>query len=369
VSRDQDRLDIAQIVPYYPPHLGGMEVVAASLAECLAVDNRVRVLTSRIGAAREPKRERHGNLSVRRFPAVEVANTPVFPTALPSILALSRRTILHVHVTQAFAPELAAVGSLLGGRPLVAHYHMDVDPTGYPRVLAAYKRLILAPILRRAGRVIVLDDTQATLVAERYRVSTRLIELLPNGVHARFFSDDEPEAIENRPYRLLFVGRLSAQKNLNRLLDAARLLRRPIDLVVVGDGEQRANLEQRVTKAGQLGIRLVGRQTAEALVQWYRWADVLVSSSDREGMPLAFLEAMAAGVPIVGTDVPGSRETLAGVGVVVPPTAAALAGALEMLAGDQARRREMAAAGRRRVAGRSWDTVSDRLVEIYRELV
>jgi rhamnosyl/mannosyltransferase len=246
---------------------------------------------------------------------------------------------------------------------------MDVDPTGYPRVLAAYKRLILAPILRRAGRVIVLDDTQATLVAERYRVSTRLIELLPNGVHARFFSDDEPEAIENRPYRLLFVGRLSAQKNLNRLLDAARLLRRPIDLVVVGDGEQRANLEQRVTKAGQLGIRLVGRQTAEALVQWYRWADVLVSSSDREGMPLAFLEAMAAGVPIVGTDVPGSRETLAGVGVVVPPTAAALAGALEMLAGDQARRREMAAAGRRRVAGRSWDTVSDRLVEIYRELV
>jgi glycosyltransferase involved in cell wall biosynthesis len=360
------KLDIAQIVPYYPPHLGGMEAVAASLAEGLAVNNRVRVFTSSVGAGNGSTPEQEGNLSVRRFPTVEVANTPIFPTALPSILALPQHTVIHVHVVQAFAPELATVGSLLRQRPLVAHYHCDVPPSTHPRLLAAYKRHVLAPILRRAKRVIVLDDAQASAVHDWYRVPADRIRVLANGVDDRFFSGEEIEEIEeieDRPYRLLFVGRLSGEKNVTRLLDTAGLLDRPFELVIVGEGEQGDELRRRAAATGPPGIRFVGQQSGEALVDWYRWADVLVSTSDGEGMPLVFLEAMAAGVPIVGTDVPGSRETLAGVGTVVPPTAPALAEALQSLADDAARRKEMAA------AGRSWDSVADRLEEIYREIV
>jgi glycosyltransferase involved in cell wall biosynthesis len=364
----QSGLDIAQIVPYYPPHLGGMEAVAAFLAEGLAVNNRVRVLTSRVGASRGSTLETP-NLTVHRFPAFEMANIPVFPTALASILTLPRDTILHVHAIQAFAPELATLGSLLGRRPLVAHYHFDVNPTSRPRLLTAYKRHVLAPILRRADRVIVLDEAQASEVHDWYRVPTDRIRVLANGVHSRFFSNSEPEEIKDRPYRLLFVGRLSSQKNVNRLLDAVNLLGRPFELVIAGDGGQGEELKRRVAASGSPGIRFVGHQTGDELVNWYRWADVLVSSSNREGMPLVFLEAMASGVPIVGTDVPGSRETLAGVGLAVPPIPSALAEALRSLADDVARRREMATAGRLRVAGRSWSSVSDRLEMIYRELL
>ena len=369
MSRHENGLDIAQVAPYYPPHLGGMQIVAASLAECLAVDNRVRVFTSRVGATRALRFEVDRNLVVRRFPAIEVANTPIFPTALPFLLALPRRAIIHVHVTQAFTPELAAMGSLLGGRPLVAHYHMDVDPSNYPRLLSVYKRRILAPILRRARRVLVLDDSQASLIHEWYEVPADRIKVLENGVDARFYSKQETKPINARPYRILFVGRLSGQKNVNRLLDAVSLITRPVELVIAGDGAERDDLERRASTTDPSGIKFVGRQTADALVQWYRWADVLASTSDREGMPLTFLEAMAAGVPIVGTDVPGTRETLAGVGMVVPPNAAALAGALQSLADNEAQRREMAIAGRSRVAGRSWSSVSARLEEIYSELI
>ena len=215
--------------------------------------------------------------------------------------------------------------------------------------------------------MIVLDEAQASAVHDWYRVPDERIRVLANGVHDQFFSNKETDEIKGRPYRLLYVGRLSGEKNVNRLLETVALLSRPFELVIAGDGEQGDALRRRAS--GRPGIRFVGQQSGEALVDWYRWADVLVSTSDGEGMPLVFLEAMAAGVPIVGTDVPGSRETLAGVGMVVPPSAPALAEALESLADDLARRRDMAAAGRHRVAGRSWQSVADRLEKIYREMV
>ena len=301
------KLDIAQIVPYYPPHLGGMEAVAASLAEGLAVNNRVRVFDIERRGRQRVDTPTGGQPVGPALPDRRVANTPIFPTALPSILALPQHTVLPVHVVQAFAPELATVGSLLRQRPLVAHYHCDVPPSTHPRLLAAYKRHVLAPILRRAKRVIVLDDAQASAVHDWYRVPADRIKVLANGVDDRFFSGEEIEEIEeieDRPYWLLFVGRLSGEKNVTRLLDTAGLLDRPFELVIVGEGEQGDELRRRAAATGPPGIRFVGQQSGEALVDWYRWADVLVSTSDGEGMPLVFLEAMAAGVPIVGTDVP-----------------------------------------------------------------
>ena len=150
----------------------------------------------------------------------------------------------------------------------------------------------------------------------------------PTGCTTDSSPAEEIEEIKDRPYRLLFVGRLSGEKNVNRLLDTVGLLDRPFEFVIVGDGEQGDDAQASGRRRRPTGIRFVGQQSGEALVDWYHWADVLVSTSDGEGMPLVFLEAMAAGVPIVGTDVPGSRETLAGVGTVVPPSAPALAEAL-----------------------------------------
>jgi glycosyltransferase involved in cell wall biosynthesis len=165
--------------------------------------------------------------------------------------------------------------------------------------------------------------------------------------------------------RLLFVGRLSPQKDLPLLFDAVRVLGPKAELVVAGDGELRHDVEAmaRVSLSGQ--VRVVGAQTPQQLGEWYRWADVLVSSSEREGMPLCFLEAMASGLPVVATDVPGTRETLAGAGRLVPRSGTALAAAVDDLRTHPRQAEEMGAAGRHVVEPLRWSRITEMLEEIY----
>jgi glycosyltransferase involved in cell wall biosynthesis len=108
------------------------------------------------------------------------------------------------------------------------------------------------------------------------------------------------------------VGRLRQEKGYSILLDAAVLVRarRPdIKFVIVGDGEQAASLRQ---KAGRLGLSSTvlftgARQDVESLLGIM---DLFVLPSLWEGLPTVILESMACGVPVVATDIPGTRELI-----------------------------------------------------------
>src|ERR1700738_2701859 len=89
---------IVQVVPYYPPHIGGTEVVAQAIAEGLARDHRVEVLTSTSAPTQAPHFERTGNLRVRRLRTVEFAHTPFMPTLPIHLARIPRRAVVHVHM-------------------------------------------------------------------------------------------------------------------------------------------------------------------------------------------------------------------------------------------------------------------------------
>ena len=360
--RDQ-ALKVAQITSYYPPHLGGVETVAERLAQGLSRRHKVWVITTNAGATGALRHVERRNLRVNRYRSRRVANVELFPGALVGVARLPRGTILHAHVTEAFVPELAALGALLGKGPLVAHYHMDVRATGQKRVYERWKDNVLGPVLRHADRVIVLSNCQQAEVVARYRVRPGNICVLPNGVDDVYFQPKVARPHGPRPLRLLFVGRLSPQKDLPLLFDAVRLLGPKVELVVAGDGELRKDVETMGALGGH--TRVVGEQTPQQLGEWYRWADALVSSSEREGMPLSFLEAMASGLPIVATDVPGTRETLAGAGKLVARSGTALAAALDDLRTHPQEAEEMAEAGRQLVEPLRWSRIIEMLEEIY----
>lgn len=333
---------IVHVVPYYPPHLGGMEKVASSIAEELAKATPVVVLTTNCTAKELPGVERSGRLTVRRLRAFEVANLPVAPSLFWRCLAISPRSIVHVHVAQALIPEMVCIARRLRGGKFIAHFHLDVAPSGrFGRIFAWYKSTVLGRTLRSASKVIALSADQARFLEQTYQVKADQIAVIPNGIGSEFSPGPESDSQHDRPLRVLYVGRLSQQKALPRLVHALAAMTQPAEALLIGDGEERPVIEDLVQRYGLDNVQLPGRRHGDELVATYRWADVFVLPSDREGMPLVALEAMACGLPVIATDVVGNRELLDGIGLLVQPDAAALAAALDQVAENDILRSEL----------------------------
>jgi glycosyltransferase involved in cell wall biosynthesis len=334
VSRAGSQL-IVQVVPSFPPHIGGAENVAKTISEGLADSGPVEVLTSRSGAGTAPRLDRRGRMVVRRLLTIEVAHVPFMPSLLLHLLRLPRRAMVHVHIAQAYVPEMVWLASVLRRRSYVAHFHLDVDPSGcFGRLFVAYKRWILGPVLRSAARVIVVSSDQPDFLRRRYGVAQDRIVSIPNGVGPEFFREPREAPNHGGPFRLLFAGRLAPQKNVSLLLRAVAAMSVPVELVLVGDGEERAMLERLAAALGLSNTRMVGAVVGEDLVRWYCWADALVLTSHKESTGLVLLEAMAAGTPVVATKVVGITDTVGDAGLLAPPEPDAFAAAVEQLAAD-----------------------------------
>ncbi|MQY12761.1 Glycogen synthase [Streptomyces sp. RB5] len=356
---------ILQVTPYYPPHLGGLERVVANLAEGLGARYDVRVVTTALGAHGAARRTREGRVTVRRHRAAELAHTAIAPGLALTLLRAPRGSVLHLHAAHALWPELAALAAKTRRLPLVVHFHLDVDPTGrLGGLLPAYKKHVLGRVLRSAAAVVVLTEAQAEFVRDRYGTPARRVFVVPNGVGAEFYR--EPREPGPGPLRLLFVGRLSAQKNVARLLDALSLVREPVRLRIVGDGELREELAARVRRLDLGGVvEFSGALYGDELAAAYAAADAFVLPSDKEGMPLAALEAMAAALPVVATDVPGNAELLGDTGLLAGPEPAALAAAIDSLAADPGLRRRLARRSAAAAPGYSWEAVTAAVEQVY----
>ena len=353
---------VVQVTPFYPPHLGGTERVAQVLAELLAEHRDVLVLTTTCGSNGSPRYERAGRLRVRRARGIEAAHSPISPGLALDLLRVPGDAIVHAHLGQAFLPEMVWLTSLLRRRAYILHFHLDVDPSGpFGLLLAPYKRFVMGPVLRGAARIIVLAEEQADFVVRRYGVPRTRIVVIPNGVPEAFFLERASAPCEpSAPLRLLSVGRFSPQKNVPRLLQAMARVDAPVELVLVGDGEERPHVEQLIEKLGLDNVRLVGAAHGADLLEWFRWGQAFVLSSDKEGLPLALLEAMAAGLPIVATDVPGTHELLDGYGILTGLEPEELAAGITRLARDPALRAELSERGRRHAERHTWrDRVAD----------
>jgi glycosyltransferase involved in cell wall biosynthesis len=156
----------------------------------------------------------------------------------------------------------------------------------------------------------------------------------------------------NGSIRILFIGRLSEQKGVDLLVDAAALLRQPSHVRIVGDGPLRAELKARASsKDCEVQWEFLGhRNDVQALLSE---ADIVVLPSRWEGHSIAVLEAMASGKPVIATAIKGNIETIAhgddGL-LVAPNSVTELCSAIELLGADAGLRSRLGDSARRKVA-------------------
>jgi len=198
-------------------------------------------------------------------------------------------------------------------------------------------------------------------------------EIIPNGVDLERFADAEPyEHLRDGTLNILFVGRLEERKGLIHLLKAYhRLRKRHVDarLLVAGAGPKLREYRRFIGLRGIRDVEFLGRVSDEEKARYFASADIFCApATGQESFGIVLLEAMAAGVPIIASDIHGYKRVVErnvqGI-LVEPKNPRALAAALYALARDPDLRHELGEAGRRRAPEFSWDRVTERIVEFY----
>ena len=328
----------------------------------------MRVLTPSRGSPREPW------VSAVGRPVAVPYNRSVAPICFSP--ASARRVAAElrafgpdvVHAHEPLAPSTSMFALRAGARegaPIVATFHAGAERS----------RLfdVAAPALRRVARSI---DVRIAVSAAAASFAARRIGdgfiVVPNGVDVERFADAVPADLP-AGRRMLFVGRLDERKGFRVAVAAfERLAGRFPDLllVAVGDGPEAA-AARALPEPIRRRIVLVGRVANEDLQGYEAAADVFVAPSvGGETFGVVLVEAMAAGVPVVASDIPGYDEVIReGEGLLVPPRdPAALADAVASILDDAPAARALGDGGLARARTYSWESVAGRLEAVYEDV-
>ena len=293
----------------------------------------------------------------RRLDGADLVHTHDRRAGLFGRLAGRLRGARVIHTLHGMPEEIAA----RIGRPGAP------DPPGLSRGRLAWLEhgyLPLEASLTRLGHVVAPSQAMADYMLA-HGFPRRLVHVIPYGI--------EPgEARPQGEHDVLVAGvaaNLEYWKGIDILLEAARLVRVPLRLEIYGDGSLREELELQARESG-IDVRFHGftANMHDRIAE----LDVLVQPSRADNLPLAILEAMSAGVPVIGARVGGIPELVADgeTGFVVEAeNPRALADALEQLFETPERRRELGRQGLERVQEQfSSAGVAQRMVELYEDL-
>lgn len=291
---------------------------------------------------------------------------PVGLLRLASFLRETRVNVVHTHMYE--SNLYGSIAAKLAGVPVVVTSEHGENPwkTHWQRWL---ERRVISTL---ADIRFCVSERIMEIRRDRERVPEKKLRVLVNGTLL------PPRDLGGSPNRMPMigaVGRFVSAKDYPRLIEAVSILRDrglKFRACIVGDGEEFANVCQLVEEQRLNDIvELPGM--AKNMDAWYRRFDIYVSSSIREGQPMALLEAMSHQLPVVTTDTGLSAITVGdGIGgLVVPPgNAHALADGLERLMKNSALRRILGDAARNRVEQRySVEKVAAEITEYYQQIL
>ena len=316
-----------------------------------------------------------------------IRGNPLLALQLPALLMSLRHKairlgagfdLIHAHWTVP-AGQAGQAAARTHGLPFVVTSH------GGDLNLARRVPLLSTIIRRVCNSADACIGVSQDMVNEfaRYGVEPSRVHHIPYGVPENLAADESvlPPLVRHfaatPTFRVIYVGSLIPRKSVHTLLEAHALLQRrgrDISTLVVGDGLCARELRDQVKSQGLRGVTFAGSQPPEIAAACMQGAYVLVLPSRSEGRPLVLLEAMSLGVPVIATDIPGSRELArpGETGMLFPVgDSAALAKCLEALMDDRLLGHRLGVNGRAFVHNERLtdQAIAQRHVELYQRLL
>ncbi|MDE1947006.1 MAG: glycosyltransferase [Burkholderiales bacterium] len=375
-------LRVLHLGKFYPPDNGGIESVTAALARGAAAAGMATTVLCFEELGRGDAQD--GPVTVRRVRAIKIASQPLCHAYLRQATRLAREAdIVHVHLPNMLAAW--AVTQIGAGPRVVLHWHSDVVGKG---VLAHLSRPLERAMLRRADKVICTSQAYADAslplrpfaakvvvvpigVAEPEAPVRNGAAVTPSGLPTRLQSH-----LEGRPL-VLAVGRLVPYKGFAVLIDAAARLETDAAVVIVGGGPMQAELHRRIEAAGvDQRVMLAGRVDEATLAVLLRQASLfcMPSIERSEAFGVALVEALARGLAVVATRIPGSgvpwvnSDGETGINVE-PGQPEALAQAIDCLLRDSGLRERMGQGARKRYEDHfTLERSTQAVLTLYRKL-
>lgn len=322
-----------------------------------------------------------------RYPAFDLPATHGYPLTLPispfidKLLPALKLNIIHSHHPFLLGQKAARLAADLN-LPLVFTFH-----TRY-RDLSHYIALnqglvkgtidrIISDYMQRCQHIIAPSESMRAWLASEYGV-TRRVTVIPTGIDVSLYRAVDGLAIRRQhgwgqDRVLISVGRLVKEKNWQTLLEAAaQVMQKQIGvrLVIIGDGDERKNLERYTREIGLAQrIEFTGQLPFDEVAAYLKAADLFCFASLNETQGLVTMEAMAAGLPVVAVNAPGASDTVTHGqdGLLTANDSQALAQAIERLLDNQALRRYFSRTAEQKA--QSFDAVvqARRLLNVYEQ--
>jgi phosphatidylinositol alpha-mannosyltransferase len=365
-------LKIGIVSPYGFPHPGGVnEHVRHTYEELRSLGHDAWIITPKYGAERDseghvirlgtgwavPSNGSVGRLTLgwRMRPRIR------------DLLAAHRFDVLHYH--EPFVPFLGPAVLSESETVNIATFHAF---GGFSPSYWVGSRGTTRLTARLHGRIAVSGAARHFI--GRYFPGD--YQIIPNGVEIEPFVNAQPfEELRDGTLNILFVGRLEDRKGLTYLLRGYhRLRKRRVDarLIVVGDGPRLREYRRYVATRRIRDVEFVGHVPLDAKLRYFASADIFCApSTGQESFGIVLLEAMAAGLPIVASDIHGYKQVVSRdvEGYLVEPrNPRAIAAALYKLARDPELRDRMGEAGRAKAPEYSWERVTEQVVAYYHEV-
>ena len=362
-------MKIGLVCPYIYPEAGGVAQHVRYLYENLRLRGHdVRILTASHG----PQRPSEGDI-IRLGVGVSVPTngsvgtltfSPRYLGQIRSMLEAERFDVLHFH--EPFVPFLSLFLLRESTSVNIATFHAYA---GFSPSYEFGSRALRGYATRLHGRIAV--SAAARHFIDRFFPGD--YKVIPNGVDIARYASAVPIARwQDGTPNVLFVGRHEPRKGLLDLLKAHRILRKTGSnprLLIVGGGPQEREARRYVATRGLQGVEFLGRVGDTEKAQLFKTATVFASpATGGESFGIVLLEAMAAGTPIVCSDIHGYKGVVrrGREGLLVPPHEPhELAIAIDRLLRDPELAREMGEAGRARAEDFSWPRVTAKVDDYY----